>query len=146
DRIADLLRAGGFHDVLIDLGEARALGCRPDGGHWRAALADPRQPSRTLLDLPLGDGRDALQALATSAGHGTRFGPDPRIHHLLDPHTGRSAEHYASVSVAAPRAALADALSTTLAIMAPARGAVLLAAYDGPMRVYFVDHGGHVRS
>src|SRR5690606_11770202 len=103
DRIADLLRAGGFHDVLIDLGEARALGCRPDGGHWRAALADPRQPSRTLLDLPLGDGRDALQALATSAGHGTRFGPDPRIHHLLDPHTGRSAEHYASVSVAAPR-------------------------------------------
>ena len=112
-------------DVLVDLGEARALGQRPGGGAWRAALADPRDPARSLLELPLGEERGALPALATSAGYGTRFGPDPRLHHLLDPHTGRSANHWLSVSVAAPSATLADGLSTALSILGPAarRGA-----------------------
>ncbi|HSN33063.1 MAG TPA: FAD:protein FMN transferase, partial [Ideonella sp.] len=96
DRVADLLRRAGFDDVLIDLGEARALGQRPGGGAWRAAIADPREPERTLLELPLGEARGMLPALATSGGYGTRFGPDPRIHHLFDPHTGRSANHWLS--------------------------------------------------
>jgi thiamine biosynthesis lipoprotein len=144
DRIADLLRRAGFDDVLIDLGEARALGQRPEGGPWRAALADPLRPARTLLDLPLGEAGGAFPALATSAGYGTRFGPDPRIHHLLDPHTGRSAQHHASVSVAAPRAALADGLSTALSVIDPSRAARLLAWY-GPLRAYFVDDAGQVR-
>jgi len=141
DRIAELLRRAGFDHVLVDLGEARALGQRPDGGPWRAALADPLRPARTLVDLPLGEADGVFPALATSAGYGTRFGADPRIHHLLDPHTGRSANHYASVSIGAARATLADGLSTTLAIIDPSRGAGLLAAY-GPLRAYLVDPAG----
>ncbi|HUG21062.1 FAD:protein FMN transferase [Piscinibacter sp.] len=143
DRVADMLRAGGFTDVLVDLGEARALGQRPGGGSWRAGIADPRQPARTILELPLGSDRGALPALATSAGHGTRFGPDPRVHHLLDPHTGRSANHYLSVSVAAARATLADGLSTTLAIMSPARAAAMLRNYPST-RAYLVDASGQL--
>jgi FAD:protein FMN transferase len=143
DRVADLLRAAGFDNVLIDLGEARALGHRPDGEAWRAGIADPRQPARTILELPLGADRGALPALATSAGYGTQFGPDPRIHHLLDPRTGHSANHYLSVSVAAPRAALADGLSTTLAIMPPGRAAAVLRSYPST-RAYLVDASGQV--
>lgn len=129
DRVARRLHDAGFDDVLIDLGEARALGDRPGGGPWRAAIADPRQPGRTLLELPLGRGPHAWPALATSAGSGTRFGADPRHHHLLDPHTGRSANHHLSVSVVAPRATLADGLSTALSVLAPQRAADLLASY-----------------
>lgn len=113
DRIADLLRANGFENVLIDLGEGRALGHRPDSTPWRAAIADPVEPSRALFDLLLGTDPGTLPAMATSGGYATRFGPDPLIHHLLDPRTGRSANYYASVSVTAPRATLADGLSTT---------------------------------
>src|SRR5690606_12878861 len=82
DRVADLLLADGFGDVLVDLGEGRALGRRPDGGAWRAAVAAPDAPGRTLFELPLGSGRGQSPALATSGGHGTRFGTDPRLHHL----------------------------------------------------------------
>lgn len=144
DRATDLLRAAGFDDVLVDLGEARVRGHRPGGGAWRAAIADPRRPQRTLLDLTLGEERGALPALATSAGAGTPLGPDPRINHLLDPHTGRSPNHYLSVSVAAPRATLADGLSTTLAVLAPGRADALLDSYPA-VRAYLVDADGRVR-
>lgn len=143
DRIADLLQAGGFDNVLIDLGEGRALGHRPDGSPWRAAIAHPAEPGRSLFELPLGSAPGRSSALATSAGHGTRFGPDPRMHHLLDPRTGRSANHHASVSVAAPRAALADGLSTTLSILSPAQRAPLLAGHPS-VRAWFVDAAGRV--
>ena len=145
DRVAALLRRAGFDRVLVDMGEARALGERPDGGPWRAALADPLQPARTLLDLPLGEADGTFSALSTSAGYGTRFGPDPRIHHLLDARTGRSANHYAQVSIAASRATLADGLSTTIAIVEPSRSAALLAAFD-PVAAWFVDATGTLRA
>ena len=143
DRVADLLRAAGFDDVLIDLGEIHALGERPGGGAWRAGLADPREPARLLAELPLGEGAGLLPALATSSGAGTRFGPDPRLHHLLDPRTGRSANHHAAVSVAAPRATLADGLSTALSVIAPQRAQALLDGYPST-RAYLVDARGRV--
>lgn len=144
DRIADLLRAEGFADVLIDLGEARAIGHRPDGQSWRAAVTDPHDTTQALFDLALGSDAGLLPALATSAGYGTIFGPDPRIHHLLDPRTGHSANHHASVSVAAQRATLADGLSTALWMLPPARAAALLASYPST-RAWLVDTAGRVR-
>lgn len=75
DRVAELLQANGFGNVLIDLGEGRALGHRPDGAPWRAAIAHPFEPDRTLFELPLGSASGQRPALATSAGYGTRFGP-----------------------------------------------------------------------
>ena len=143
DRVSELLLANGFSDVLVNLGEGRALGHRPDGGPWRAAVTDPAEPGRTLFELPLGSGRGQRPALATSGGYGTRFGPDPDIHHLIDPRIGRSANHHASVSVAAPRATLADGLSTTLSILAPEQRAPLLADYPS-VRTWFVDGAGRV--
>lgn len=143
DRVADLLRSAGLRDILIDLGEARAHGRRADGGRWQAEVADPRDPQRALLELPLGDEAGTSTALATSAGSGTVFGDDPRIHHLFDPATGRSANRYLSVSVAAPRAALADGLSTTLSVMPPQRAAALLAAYPS-VRAWVLHFDGRV--
>ncbi|MCO5100687.1 MAG: FAD:protein FMN transferase [Burkholderiaceae bacterium] len=129
DRVADRLRGDGFAGVAIDLGEARAAGRRADGRAWTAAVVDPDEPSRTLFELTMGDGAGQVAALATSAGAGTRFGADPRVHHLFDPRTGRSANRHASVSVAASRATVADGLSTALSIVAPERARALLAAY-----------------
>ena len=143
DRVADLLLANGFGNVLIDLGEGRALGHRADGAVWRAGIADPAQPSRTLFDMPLGSSRGLSPALATSGGYGTRFGSDPTVHHLMDPRTGRSANYSASVSVTAPRATLADGLSTTLSIVRPEHRKALLASYPSA-RAWFVDAAGRI--
>ena len=143
DRVADMLQANGFGNVLINLGEGRALGHRQDGGAWRAAVVDPADPRRTLFELPLGDDRGRYPALASSGGYGTRFGSDPAVHHLLDPGTGRSANHHAAVSVAARRATLADGLSTTLSVLPPARRLRLLADHPS-VHAWFVDAAGHV--
>jgi thiamine biosynthesis lipoprotein len=128
--VADLLRARGFGNILVELGEARALGRHPDGSPWQAGVADPGNPSAVLLQLPLED-----QALATSGGYGTWFDPGHRHHHLFDPASGRSASYHLGVSVVAARAMVADALSTALAVL-PTRAAPPPLATLGPATAY----------
>lgn len=112
DRVADLLHNRGARHVLVDLGEFRALGPRRDGRPWRVGLRNPASPLRLDGVVPL-----AAMALATSGGYGTPFDAMGRYHHLFDPRTGRSAHRYLSVSVIAPTATEADALSTAFSIM-----------------------------
>lgn len=101
DRIAALLAAEGLGNIFIDTGEFRALGGQPDGGGWPVTLASG--PRLTLAD----------RALATSAPLGTTFDQAGRLGHILDPESGRPvAGPWRSVTISAPEAALADALST----------------------------------
>lgn len=141
DRIADRLRDAGFDDVLVDLGETRALGMGPGRAPWSAGIADPRRHGAPIAQLTLGDDGRLFPALATSGGYGMQFGANPAIHHLFDPHTGRSANRWLSVSVEAARATVADGLSTSLAVMARERAPALLALH-APTRVHFVDAQG----
>ncbi len=141
DRIAALLRAEGFHDVLLDLGELRGAGRHPDGRRWRAAVADPTGEGDSILTVELAEQRPALPALATSAGHSTVFDPAGRWHHLLDPRTGSSAHQYASVTVAANEAMVADGLSTALSIVPATEAKRLLDSYR-PTRAWLLKSDG----
>ena len=131
DRVADLLRDQGVDKVLVELGEVRALGRHPDGRPWRVGLADPGDPLRTTRTIEIEDG-----AVATSGGYGTRFDADGRHHHLFDPATGLSANRYRSVSVEAPVATTADALSTGFSAMALGDARAVVAA-AGPVEALF---------
>ncbi|MDA1097659.1 MAG: FAD:protein FMN transferase [Proteobacteria bacterium] len=111
DRVADLLRARGWSDVLLNLGEIRAL----PGRSWSVGLMGDN-PSLLLTDA----------AVATSAGAGSPFAGPGGPHHLLQPRTGRSAGRYSLVSVLARTATAADALSTALYLSPPERAADLL--------------------
>jgi thiamine biosynthesis lipoprotein len=102
DRIADLITAHGFTHVLIDLGEQRALGSRPNGAPWLVTRFETSA-------IELYDG-----ALATSEGSGCVLNSDGTIHHLFDPRTGRSTRHWRTITVHHRSAAVADALSTAL--------------------------------
>jgi thiamine biosynthesis lipoprotein len=135
DRVAELLRARGIEHVLLDLGELRALGAKPDGRSWRIAVRDPGHTDHFLRELDLID-----RAVATSAG---TAGPN-----ILDPRTGEGGTLYSSVTVVTPTATTADALSTILYLTPPDEAealvskagpaAALLAGLKG-MRV--VEHG-----
>ncbi|MGP9812189.1 FAD:protein FMN transferase [Rhodopseudomonas sp. NSM] len=116
DRVAELLRDAGLSTTLIDIGEIRALGARPDGRPWRVGLDDATQPGALTGTIDLVD-----RAVATSAGAGFRFDDSGRFTHLFDPATGRSPALYRSVSVIAPTATEADALSTAFSLLPPAR-------------------------
>lgn len=102
DRVAALLAARGLTRALIDTGEMVAL---PEGS-WPVGLPDG---ARLALS-----GR----ALATSAPLGMSFGADGRRSHILDPLTGAPvAARWQAISISAPSAALADALSTAACLM-----------------------------
>jgi len=112
DRVADLLRNEGLDDVLVDLGEIRGLGRHADGRPWTVGLKDPLEPVRIVDTLTLEN-----RALASSAGSATRFDARGRHHHLFDPHSGASSNRYLGITVIAPTATTADALSTGFASM-----------------------------
>ena len=112
DRVAELLRNEGLDDVLVDLGEIRGLGRHADGRPWTVGLKDPLEPGRIVDTLTLEN-----RALASSAGAATRFDVRGRHHHLFDPHSGASANRYLGITVIAPTATTADALSTSFASM-----------------------------
>lgn len=105
DRVVALLRAEGLSEVLVDTGEHHGL-----GGDWPVTLAsDAGAEGQVRL-------RD--RALASSAPRGTVFDRAGAAGHILDPRTGRpAAPRWRLVSVTAPQAALADALSTAMVLM-----------------------------
>ncbi len=107
DRIAALLEAEGLDNILIDTGELRALGPRPDGTPWPARLAEGGM-------VPL-----SSRALATSAPLGTSFDAAGHDGHILDPRSGEPARTaWRAITLSAPSAALADAVATAACLTA----------------------------
>jgi FAD:protein FMN transferase len=111
DRIAARLRRHGLTGVLVDMGEIIALGQRADATNWRVGIADP-DSGAVIRQLRLTE-----RALASSAPRGTILDRTGKIGHIFDPRTGRTGTRWRQVSVSAPRAALADGLSTAFCLM-----------------------------
>jgi thiamine biosynthesis lipoprotein len=126
DRAAEVLDAAGIEDFLLHAGQSSILarGTRleagPDTGAdssrgWTVGIPHPLRPDRRWAEVRLHH-----RALGTSGGafqsfrHGGK-----RYVHILDPRTGRPAEGTIAVTVLAPTAALADALSTAFFVMGP---------------------------
>ena len=91
DRVVDRLRKAGLSTTLVDMGEIRAIGSRPEGTPWRVGLADPDKPGALTETIDLVD-----RAVSTSAGAGFRFDSKGRFTHLFDPATGRSPSLYST--------------------------------------------------
>jgi FAD:protein FMN transferase len=125
DRVGDLLRERGFQHVLVDMGEQLALGPKWDGEVWRVGIANPADPGKALLELPVSSG-----AIATSGGYGYHFDRAGLFAHILDPDSGAPARRWASVTVLADRASAADGLSTALSVVPAARVRGLLTNGD----------------
>jgi thiamine biosynthesis lipoprotein len=112
DHITEILKNEGFKNVLVELGETRALGPHPSGRPWHLGIEKPTQHNELYRSAELVD-----RALATSSPYGTTFGNtsgSDTAHHLIDPRSGQPASQWGSLSVLAPTAAEADALSTGL--------------------------------
>lgn len=120
DRIAALLTRQGFGDVLVDIGEIAARGHRPDGTPWQAGIATPQ--GTIVHRVTLSD-----RALATSAPKGTLLSADQG--HILGPQ-GQGPCH-SLVTLSAPKAALADGLSTALCLLDGTAGQDAVAHFPG---------------
>lgn len=116
DRVADMLRAEGAVNTLVNMGEISAIGGRSAADPWRVGLSGG------------GEVELADRALAVTEAAGFTFDAAGRLPHLIDPTSGAPRAEWRRVVAVAPRAGLADALSTGLALApAPAIRAALAA-------------------
>jgi thiamine biosynthesis lipoprotein len=115
-----------------------ALGSPPGqfGGRWPIAVRNPFQP-----ETPLGVLRLRNRGMGTSGTDFQHFESEGRIYgHILDPRTGEPAFGPASVTVLAPTAAEADALSTAFYLLGAEPAASYVAAHP-EIGAIFVDEG-----
>ncbi|WP_128925664.1 FAD:protein FMN transferase [Bradyrhizobium guangxiense] len=136
DKVVELLRANGVSHSLVDMGEARAIGSRPDGRPWDVGIADPDLVSQTNMVLPIVD-----RAVSTSGGYGFQFDPAACFNHLFDPRSGACARRYRSVTTVSRSATAADALSTAFSLMHEDEIRALLPRVDIE-RVHLIDGAG----
>ena len=109
-----------LQNFSIDAGGDLYVAGRNDAGEpWRVGIRHPRIPTAVAAVLRLMD-----VAVCTSGDY-ERPAPSGG-HHIIDPHSGRSPDDLASVTVVAPNAMLADSLSTAAFVLGPSRGLLLL--------------------
>jgi len=112
DRITEMLRAEGFNNCLVNMGEERAIGAQADGTPWRIGLASTEDSLEPDAVLPV-----VNRAVATSSPVGFVFDKASKFGHILNPKTGLSPQSNRRVTVIANDAATADALSTAFNLM-----------------------------
>jgi FAD:protein FMN transferase len=141
DRAIDVIRGHWWPtSALVHGGQSSlyALGSPPGqfGGRWEIALRNPFEPER-----PLGTLRLRNRGLGTSGSAFQQFVFDGRVYgHLIDPRSGEPALGPASVTVVAPTAALADALSTAFYLLGPDAAGAYVARHP-EVGVVIVDEG-----
>jgi thiamine biosynthesis lipoprotein len=120
DRAIDVIRSHWWPTpALVHGGRSSlfALGSPPGqlGGRWEIALRNPFEP-----DAPLGVIRLRNRAIGTSGSSFQQFVIEGKLYgHIIDPRSGQPAQGPASVTVLAPTAADADALSTAFYLLGP---------------------------
>ena len=127
DRAVEVLQKRGAARVLVNAGGDMASAGEALGGDaWKIGLQDPRVPDGSLGVVQLRG-----ESVATSGDYMQYLTPDMSLHHILDPRTGLSPTHTSGVSVVAPSAMAADALSTAALVLGPREGMELLDRLEG---------------
>lgn len=129
DRAVDILRGFGVQHASVSAGgDSRVLGDKR-GRPWIVGIKHPRQADDMAVLLPL-----ANVAISTSGDY-ERYFLDPhsgeRIHHILNPRSGKSASGVRSVSVLGPSGFDTDPLSTTVFVLGVQQGLALIERLPG---------------
>jgi len=139
DRAIDILQHCGITRAMVSAGgDSRIIGDR-EGQPWVIGIQHPRDPQGIALRLPLSD-----SAISTSGDY-ERFYIEngERIHHIINPLTGRSAKGIWSATVTGSDAMTTDALSTTIFILGVVEGLALIENLDG-IDAIIIDNNGKV--
>jgi thiamine biosynthesis lipoprotein len=121
DRAVEVLHSAGIRNALIDAGGSTivAMGSPPGQTSWLVRLRDPSHkihPQIMLKDESVSTSEQTASSLLGNDWAG----------HIIDPDTGRPLKTEFAVSVVAKNGTVSDALSTTLLLLGPAKGKVLI--------------------
>jgi thiamine biosynthesis lipoprotein len=118
ERCIEILQRHGIDDALVNAGgDLVAVGRAPGERAWRVGIRHSREDGMIGI-VELG----SREAAFTSGDYERFFEHEgQRLHHLLDPNTGRPATHTQALTVLANDPVLADAAATALFIAGPER-------------------------
>jgi len=128
DRAKSLLVNLGFqHGVVNASGDMSAWGLNERGLPWQVAIVDPDDPQKTIAHF------DLTNAAVATSGNYEKYVmiAGKKYSHTINPKTGYPIQGIKSVSVFAPVAELADALTTPIAVMGVEVGLDLVNQLNG---------------
>lgn len=145
DRAVELLKAHGVEHATVSAGgDSRVMGDKM-GRPWIIGIKNPRAGenanSPPVIRLPLTD-----TAVSTSGDYERYFVDESngeRIHHIINPKTGKSATGVISVTVLGPKGADTDPLSTTVFVLGVEKGLKLVNRLQG-IDCVIIDSSGKV--
>ena len=124
DQGIDIIENAGLVSAIVTAGgDSKILGNRGDRP-WIVGIRNPRSENNQdySVMIPLED-----VALSTSGDYERFFMQgERRVHHIINPQTGRSASEVRSVSVLAGKGIESDALSTSVFVLGVAKGLELI--------------------
>lgn len=128
DRAVAILREHGLSDFMIQAGGDLFVAGHKGDRNWRVGIRDPRGPPSEFFAAA-----EVTDATFSTSGDYERFfeRDGVRYHHILDPDSGRPARVARSVTIMAPDAMTADALSTGVFILGPKKGLPVIEALPG---------------
>jgi thiamine biosynthesis lipoprotein len=114
DRAKQVLQEEGFENGVVNAsGDMNAWGVREDGQSWKVGISNPDSPQEIMAEFDLQNA-----AVATSGNYEKFVWIDGvKYSHTIHPKTGFPIRGIKSVTVFAPFAELADALTTPIAVM-----------------------------
>ena len=138
DQALQIVADCGIVEAMISAGgDSRILG-RKRGKPWMIGIQHPRKKNDVALVLPLSD-----TAISTSGDYERYFIQEDgyRVHHIINPSTGRSADSSWSATVIGPDAMTTDALSTTIFVLGAEKGIALIETLKNIDAVIIDRHG-----
>jgi thiamine biosynthesis lipoprotein len=139
DQAIEIARQCGIKEAMVSAGgDSKILGNKR-GRPWVIGIQHPRKKTKLALRLPLSD-----TAISTSGDYERFFIRNgQRIHHIINPATGKSAMTAWSATVTGPDGMTTDALSTTIFILGAKKGIELIETLED-MDAIIIDNKGMV--
>lgn len=122
DRAVNILKQQGIQHAFVQAGgDSRLIGDK-NGRLWNIGIRHPRKSGEVITQVPLEN-----VAVSTSGDYERFYIKNgERIHHIIDPKTGKSSRQSISVTILAESSTKADALSTTVFVLGFEKGLALI--------------------
>ncbi len=132
-----ILKAHGIKNGLVTAGgDSMVIGLK-NGAKWKTGIKAPRGDLRAIYSFPITN-----QAISTSGDYERFFESNgEKIHHIINPDTGKSAQGIQSVTVIGPDPMVTDALSTAMFVLGVER-AINLCERSANIDTLIIDKSG----
>lgn len=140
-----MLKRFGVRDAFVSFGESSVLtlGSHPAGDHWKVGINNYQKPGEALHTFALNEGSVSTSSNFYLDDSGTLI----NHRHVINPFSGYPVEECTAVSVSAPSAETAEALSTAL-LVGEESLADHIRAQTGPceiLKVVYTEQGPEIR-